>query len=218
MPQFCSAGQSARVFFQYPGQSQDNVSVLKSPVFVTTAIQSSAIPFNGGQCDCLMYNCTGTIELFRKGNGSSLGFEEWFGQIYGPITSISIEDPSSSRPDVASITLSGKDFSCLPHKVYPRSVSNSIFGLRNLIVTSVVRANGAADTCGNRSFAGDCKFTVKDADGVTRFEKIASTCPTFEVVCGGNCPPGTVECCGCCLPCDSTKREIQALTNAVRGL
>jgi hypothetical protein len=218
MPNFCSAGQSARVFFQYPGQPQDNVSVLKAPVEVSTAIQSSDIPFNGGQCQCVMYDCRGTIEYFRKSTGASAGFEPWLGQIHGPIEAIRIEDPSSSRSDTASVTIIGHNSACLPDKNYPVAVTNSIFGLRNLTITSVVRSNGQSDDCGNRSFTGDCLFTVKDADGVVRFEKLASTCPTYEVVCGGNCPPGTVECCGCCLPCAETKTSIQALTNAVRGL
>lgn len=108
-------------------------------------------PFTGGQCDCVFYNCSGTIELFRKSDGLSQGVEPWAGQIHGPINAITIEDPSSSRPDVASVTLSGLNSICAPTKVYPYSVANALFGLRNLTVSSVARADGLPDNCGSPS-------------------------------------------------------------------
>lgn len=219
MPSFCSAGQSARVFFQYPGQSQDNVSVIKSPVTVTTEIISDSIPFSGGQCpgNYLIYY---TYDQYFASNPTPTIRNGYLGTI-GKINSIKLENGPSDRPDVNRIRCEYLDYRYTPPLVsYTDDTGGNypLYKWKNLRDVYVRRIDGGLDNCGDKQFGGQCKFTVKDADGIIRFEKTASICPSYQTVCGGNCPPGTVECCGCCLPCSTTAESIRALTNQVRAI
>lgn len=49
------------------------------------------------------------------------------------------------------------------------------------------RLDGLPDNCGG------CTFTVTK-NGVTVYQKTTPQCPTVNVVCGEQCPPGTCEC------------------------
>lgn len=221
MPNYCTAGQSARVFFTYEGQPQDNVSVQKTPVEVTTETitdPNSGAPFTGGQCSCADYRVAFTVDIFYRNTNHLVDRRVEELQIWGPITKIGIENPSPARSDSVAVVVRGSDSQCNPGSYSVSGTSNELFEMRNLVITGIRKGNNSTDNCGDKQFDGECKFTVKDVDGVVRFQRTAPRCPVYSVICDGNCPPGTVECCGCCLPCGATKAELRSLVNQVRAI
>lgn len=70
-----------------------------------------------------------------------------------------------------------------------------------------------------------CQFKIDDATGII-YNKLLENqaCPTYNISCDDNCPPGHMKCCSssypgyCCIPCSEIKGGIQGATAYLRGL
>jgi hypothetical protein len=67
----------------------------------------------------------------------------------------------------------------------------------------------------------DCRFRISYGTAIM-FEKIGKCPCDYSVVCGKECPKGTVKCYStnypgyCCLPCEPTKQSIIGIKNIVK--
>ena len=107
------------------------------------------LPFQGGQCEGVQYNCSGTVELRRPSNGSLIRTDPWSAPAFGRITGISIENPSPASPDSVAVVVRYVDASGNPAFSIGLGASREITDLSNLTIASIVRADGQPDNCGN---------------------------------------------------------------------
>ena len=82
--------------------------------------------------------------------------------------------------------------------------------------------NANPPICGNNN--NSCSIVVKEKGNIVYQTGFYLVCPTYNVVCGEDCPPDTIKCFStnypgyCCIPCSEIKNEIKAIASQVRSL
>src|SRR6476469_330783 len=208
MPTYCEGAKSARVLFKYEGGSYDNIVSRNPPVTVTT--EQKASEDSKGKCDGVVYSFDVWIQHneYKEYNLKLGNFTYW-----GPIGKISFKNyPQLGEGQIWLETRGDDNNQILPFadRVFYYLGPNYTPRIENL-----VRLDGQPDDCGNSG--GTCVFTVSDSKGQL-FKKEAEKCPEYYCECDNDCPPGTVKCGDCCLPCEAIKSSIKAARQAVRNL
>lgn len=136
-------------------------------------------PFEGGQCEGVQYNLSGTVDFVDRTTGSFKQTVTWSTFAVGRITSIQIEDPSPSSPTSAAVVVRYVDSSGNPAYTIGRGVQNSTTRMVNLVINPIVRADGQPDNCGSlpsvvppvqpgfNQRGGDVTYTNNEGNNVT---------------------------------------------------
>lgn len=207
MPYHCNAGQSARVFFKLVNNVVDNIVCHNSPVLVELINN----PAQAGQCCNGYYRLIHTVDRrYTSGaSGCSTG------------TPWRTKDTLTFTGKLVSFANGKSDFELLlvtqdcAGKITTTNVAGTNGFCKKLIsIDKIERIDGLLDNCGTTS----CTFRVKDSIGKVLFTKDYPQCPTYEVVCDGNCPKGQIECGGKCVPCEDLSGQIRSLTNRARRI
>ena len=103
----------------------------------------------GGQCPGVIYIVSGSYVVFNKETGADRFSENFTADIYGPISGLSVEDPFSENSELAALVLRGRNSGGGLDRNVVRSVSGDVSGIRNVVVSSVVRLDGQPDSCGS---------------------------------------------------------------------
>lgn len=202
MPQYCKAGQKARVFFKINGQIVDNIVVRNSPVSVETVNN----PAKAGQCCDKSYRIS-----------YSHSWKKPWGAIVGPYDKIA--DLTMGKVIFFKVNDSGMGVHSQVQRCNGVTFTQTHFNdssdkVENLVIKSIIPIDKSLDNCG----VADCTFLVKDSKGVVIWNKKYPQCPEVEVVCDRDCPEGQINCGGKCVPCEDLSGQFRSLSQQIRRI
>ena len=203
---YCEGKNQAFVRFKYPDGDWQQVKSRRVPV--DYSLEQTDQPFQGGQCYTHYF---AEVGWYRPSKGWEYGIVRptyGSGSFRGPIIRALI---CSNTGHVNTNTCGFSTVSSYGRRGRWRlfgyymdgTIERTMYAEFGYINESSgpkaqarfvrwIRQDNQPDDCGNLP-GGDCTFAVTDTGG-TIFEKTAEVCPTVDVRCGEQCPPGTCEC------------------------
>lgn len=106
-------------------------------------------PFQGGQCSCVDYRVSFTVDIRRRSDDSLVDVRSGELQVWGPVTGIAIEDPGPSGADSVAVVARGSGPACQPGYSANSSAARELFYMTNLRGVSVRRGDNLTDNCGD---------------------------------------------------------------------
>lgn len=184
MPTFCQAGDIARITFS----DGEILQISDSPINIEETINYPSDP-----------NCARYVIYYSWSwptrSAASRGISSPFGGIR-----INREAGTSTIQALCR----GIDFNCGIYQWYSLGTQSS--GIISDLTLDDIRYYP-----GGGSFPISKTFTISDSDGGV-ISKIKSQFTTYSVQCI-RCPPGTLDCGDCCLPCDDVFNQISEIRN-----
>ena len=198
---YCEGKNLAFVRFKYPDGDWQQVKSRHLPV--DYSLVEVDPPFQGGQCLTTYYI---SYQRASISNGDLAGWSSVTNDssypLVGPIKDIRLFVNGVMDEDLSHWSFKGKGedpFKQDRSKVYKFEVQDAQglkavhLGLHNgLRFVFFRRQDNQPDNCGNLP-GGGCVFKIIDVGGEI-YSRTEDQCPTVNVRCGEQCPPGTCEC------------------------
>lgn len=237
---YCTGHPKATVYYQFANGAQRVFETNKTPINVDIS-HKYVPPFTGGQCPVQYWVDYNITYEFVDGNPDRVTFYfdgvtnriPVYGQILDIYSNCTIGGFCGSYNSIQGLSIQYLDYrnntvglTGLPHTSQsPPSVSghafNDRFRLISYQVTSIRPVDGISNNCGDPKTV--CTLKVLHNNQVI-FTDQGACSPSFNVVCGEECPPNHLKCSSpgypgyCCIPCSEVAGELRSIKNQVRSV
>ena len=190
MPNYCSAGENARITFPN-GSVQDF-----SDVPITVDVVQNPVGTQGTRGSMYYKRSTGGNYIFFNGTLYAFVFDVYV-----------VTDGTFYTAQSLSNTTSGDQFTTTP-TVNNHGSPTFAYEIEDWYWV----ADGSTE-----QLRPTYTITVTGDSGTQLFQNTFDN-PNYSVECVEGCPPGTIDCGDCCLPCDETFNEVSSIRKMVKEL
>lgn len=233
MSQHCSTGVKGKVIIALPNKTQENVISNNCPLEVIVSQGISNLVAYSGQIGTPCFEAGSWFDPIapavwvwnsfyaspQANSNETASFTVSFEGIQGQSFGLNV-----AVDNVADIFFNGatigqaSNFSNLTSFTLTAKQGSNILTF-NCTNTPVGTTSPTANPAGLyfTVTSGSCGISVRDTTGEI-YNKQFGICPTYEVVCGDECPPGYLKCKTtsypgyCCIPCSDVLRRINNLS------
>lgn len=236
---YCNGSPKATVNYNFAGGENRVYVTDKTPIQVDVSERYTP-KFAGGQCPVQYW-----VDYEIRYRFTRLGFEivtVYFNgeanriPIHGKILDIfhryNIGESAGGKNSIQSLNIVYLDYrnnqvsianltetSTSPE--YNLYAFNEAWTLYDYTVTSIRRVDGLPDNCGEPEPV--CKLKVLHNNQII-FTDQGKCPPSFNVICGDECPPDHIKCSSsgypgyCCIPCGEVAAELRDMKNQVKSI